>query len=290
MGIATTGLVTLDKIWQLENVHPMMPRLKDLCLSFALFKLLRCRFARYKITNVRSVRMLKFFCSLLLKDGGHDRMFRVVADELSFVHDYYYSSLSISYAKCWLPILVIFLSLLSISYCIVAACFIVLLAAKENKNGYSRQIHCKFWCTQVQEVSIWRPENFGSLYFDVVPVFFLLALVLISEVRVMASYICSSWTKVALTCHHVNSTSLQRPLRMNSWVASLLLKCRLKIMEHWDETIGQCSVLVLHPRPILFDFIRRILRLPDQERKVKVPAAVKICIFDVLRSSHSNEC
>jgi len=42
MGIATTGLVTLDKIWQLENVHPMMPRLKDLCLSFALFKLLRC--------------------------------------------------------------------------------------------------------------------------------------------------------------------------------------------------------------------------------------------------------
>jgi hypothetical protein len=208
MGIASTGLVTLDKFWQLDNVHPMMPSLKDLCLSFALFKLLRCRFSRYKITNVRSVRMLKFFCSLLLKDGGHDRVFRVVADELSFVHDYYYSSLSISYAKCWLPILVVFLSLLSISYCIVAACFIVLLAAKENKNGYSRQIHCKFWCTQVQEVSIWRPENFGSLYFDVVPVFFLLALVLISDARVMASYICSSWTKVALICHHVNSTSL----------------------------------------------------------------------------------
>jgi len=106
----------------------------------------------------------------------------------------------------------------------------------------------------------------------------------------MASYICSSWTKVALTCHHVNSTSLQHPLRMNRWVASLLLKCRLKIMKHWDETIGQCSVLVLHPRPILFDLIRHILRLPDQERKVKVPAVVKICIFDVLRNSHSNEC
>jgi len=77
---------------------------------------------------------------------------------------------------------------------------------------------------------------------------------------------------------------------MNRWVASLLLKCRLKIMKHWDETLGQCSVLVLHPRPILFDLIRHILRLPDQERKVKVPAVVKICIFDVLRNSHSNEC
>ncbi|RLM85057.1 hypothetical protein C2845_PM04G02170 [Panicum miliaceum] len=35
---------------------------------------------------------------------------------------------------------------------------------------------------------------------------------------------------------------------------------------------------------------RHILRLPDQERKVKVLAAVKICLFDVLRNSHSNKC
>nr|CAB3451874.1 unnamed protein product [Digitaria exilis] len=77
-GIGTIiGLVTLDKIWHLDNMDPMMPRLKDLCVSFSLFKLLRCRFARYKITNVGSVRMLKFFCSQLLKDGEHDRVFRL---------------------------------------------------------------------------------------------------------------------------------------------------------------------------------------------------------------------
>lgn len=290
-GIGTIiGLVTLDKIWHLDNMDPMMPRLKDLCVSFSLFKLLRCRFARYKITNVGSVRMLKFFCSQLLKDGEHDRVFRVIADELSFVHDYYYSSLSISYAKFWVPVLDIFLSLLSISYCIVAACFIVVLAAKENKNSYySKQLHCNYWCTKVLEVSIQRPQNFGSLYFDVVPVFLLLALVLVSEVRVIASYICSSFTKVALICHQANSASLQHPPRMKKWVLSLCLKCRLKIMKHWEETIGQCSILVLPPRPIMFDLIRRTLRLPDHEKKVKVPKAVKICIFDALRSRNYND-
>jgi hypothetical protein len=291
LGTGNIGLVTLDKIWQLDNVLPMMPKLKDLCLSFALFKLLRCRFARYKITNVGSLRSVKLFCSMLLKDGEHDRVFRVIADELSFVHDYYYSSLSLSYAKYWVPILGVFLSLLSIAYCIVAAFFIVVLAAKENQNGQFRQIKCNFWCTKVLEVSLARSQSFGSLYFDVVPVFWLLALVLISEVRVIASYICSSFTKVALICHHANSSSLQHPQRMNKWVVSLLLKFRLNEMKHWDETVRQCSVLLLHRRANFFEPIwRRIPQLlPDQYRKVKIPAAVKICIFDVLRNSNSNE-
>ncbi|KAF8732332.1 hypothetical protein HU200_016317 [Digitaria exilis] len=58
---------------------------------------------------------------------------------------------------------------------------------------------------------------------------------------------------------------------MKKWVLSLCLKCRLKIMKHWEETIGQCSILVLPPRPIMFDLIRRTLRLPDHEKKVKCP-------------------
>ena len=52
--------------------------------------------------------------------------------------------------------------------------------------------------------------------------------------------------------------------------------------------MGQCSVLVLDPRATLPALLRRLLWLPDRKRKVKVPAAVKVCIFDVLRSIHSN--
>jgi ABC-type transport system involved in cytochrome bd biosynthesis fused ATPase/permease subunit len=58
----------------------------------------------------------------LLSDGEPaDRVFGVIADELSFVHDYYNSSLPISYSKSWLPVLGIIISLFSISYCIVLA-------------------------------------------------------------------------------------------------------------------------------------------------------------------------
>jgi hypothetical protein len=56
-------------------------------MSFALFKLLRCRFARYKLADVSSAETIKFFWSLLLTDGEHDRIFSVVGNEISFIHD-----------------------------------------------------------------------------------------------------------------------------------------------------------------------------------------------------------
>jgi hypothetical protein len=62
------GLVTIDKFWQLDSKVPIAtPQLKDLCLSFALFKLLRCRFARYKLTNAGSMGTLAFFPELVPK-------------------------------------------------------------------------------------------------------------------------------------------------------------------------------------------------------------------------------
>ena len=62
---------------------------------------------------------LEFFWSLLLKDGEHDRVFLVISDELSFLHDYCYSSLPIYYSKYWLPILGIFISQMCIAFCVL---------------------------------------------------------------------------------------------------------------------------------------------------------------------------
>lgn len=60
----TIGLVTIDRVWQLLDSRnssnnmllpvPTPQRLKDLSLSFALFKLLRCRFARYELHTFAS--------------------------------------------------------------------------------------------------------------------------------------------------------------------------------------------------------------------------------------------
>jgi hypothetical protein len=121
-----------------------------------------------------------------------------------------------------------------------------------------------------------------------VPEFVLLVLVLIAEVREVSAYICSNWTKVAIICQCVKSASLQHPLgTMRKWIVGLLLRCRWKIVTHWDEKICQCSVLVLHPtsRTTLLGIIRRVFHLPDEKWKVKLPAAVKVCIMDAVRST-----
>ncbi|RCV09574.1 hypothetical protein SETIT_2G040500v2 [Setaria italica] len=239
------GLVTIDRVWRMDNVLPtstLKPQ-KDLCLSFALFKLLRCRFARYKVRTAASKGTLShpvlhtfiFFWSLLLKDGEHDRVCLVISDELSFLRDYYYSSLPTSYSKYWLPVAGILISLLSIAYCCALMITITFLVTD------------------------------------------------------IATYIYSNWTKVAVTCHLVNHASSQHSLLKKKWIG-LLLRCRCKLMKHWDEKIGQCTMLEIRPSttlPVLI--LRRLLHLPDHKRKVKVPAAVKVCIMEVVRSTRNGD-
>ena len=133
----TNGLVTIERVWRLDTLKPQ----KDLCFSFALFKLLRCRFARYEVrkNNAGSKDILSFFWSLLQKDGEHNRVFMVISDEISFLNDYYYSSLPIYYSKYWLPILGILISLLCIACCCLL--LITMLVGLVLIKGYD-QMHC----------------------------------------------------------------------------------------------------------------------------------------------------
>ncbi|XP_039795778.1 uncharacterized protein LOC120661124 isoform X2 [Panicum virgatum] len=286
------GLVTIDKVWQLDsNVPFATQKLKDLCLSFALFKLLRCRFARYKLANAGSMGTLTFFRSLFLKVGEHDRVFGLVADELSFLHDYYYSSLPISYSKCFIPIVSIFLSLLTIGYCTFFICLVMdaLISLFQNElTFYSSvpSVQCAVWCIDQGLVSDASYIHLGRQYLDLVSLLFVLVLVVAAEIKDMASYICSNWTKVTLICRHVNRASSPQHSSpgKKKWV-NLLLRCRCKLMKHWDGKMSQCSVLVLPSRrtsPLVL--VRRLLPLPDHRKKVKVTAAVKVCIINALRS------
>ncbi|WVZ61800.1 hypothetical protein U9M48_011616 [Paspalum notatum var. saurae] len=285
------SIVTVDKVWQLDSMLAAIsrPQLKDVCLSFSLFKLLRCRFARYDLSNAESVRTKKFFWSLLLKDGKHARVFGVIADELSFVRDYYYSSFPVSYAKYWLPFLSVGTSLLSITYCVLATVVIMMGLLKNWKEKYNHQLRCDFWCSQTHLISDKQHKAFGFFLFDDVPLFFLLALVVTAEVRYIASYFCSNWTKVALICHYINHASLQHCLRMRKWFG-LLLQCRWEVlMKHWDEKMGQSSLLVVHPKTTPLVLLRRLLGLPNLDRSVKIPEAVQASIIRTLRG-YNNSC
>ncbi|CAL4983618.1 unnamed protein product [Urochloa decumbens] len=284
------GLMTVDRVWQQldgNNGTMLLPvetaqRLKDLCLSFALFKLLRCRFARYELVSGSDMKnTFGYFWSLLLNDSEPaDRVFRVTVDSLSFLHDYYYSSLPISYSKCWLPIVGILISLSSIGYCIFLSVWMI-----HNKYGWERhQIECVIRCKDVASTV------FGSLLIDVVPLFLLLVFVVTAELREMASYICSNWTKVVVTCRLILRRDHHSLSMLEFKWSAYLLRCRCRLMKHqfWDERMGQCSVLPLQAgtRTPFALLGRRLLHLPDQ--KTKLNPAVKVSIIDALRSCRSN--
>ncbi|CAM0953757.1 unnamed protein product [Alopecurus aequalis] len=211
----TNSLVTIEGVWQLDDALFPRPaeKQKDLCLSFALFKLLRCRFA-------------------------------------------------------------------SILYCLFA--IIDLGTNFSDPETFSSE---KIFCTQVNchpESSLAYDHlmSFGRLYYDIVPLFLLAALAVLVEVREIASYICSNWTKVALICHYVKHTSWQQSLTVRKCIG-YVLRTRCRLLDHWEDKMNQCSVLVLYPWRNPVGLLRRLLHLPDQKKKI--PRAVKAAVVNAVR-------
>lgn len=95
-------VVTIDTVWKLDDIT-LRSEPKDLCLSFALLELLRCRFAKCTVLEAGFIKVQKFFRYTYLQGDDYERVFRVIADELSFIHDYYYSSLPVSYSRRLIP-------------------------------------------------------------------------------------------------------------------------------------------------------------------------------------------
>ncbi|RCV36944.1 hypothetical protein SETIT_8G022500v2 [Setaria italica] len=98
-------VTTVEQIWQCEgNLLVIGDRgkvLKDSCLSMALSKMLNRRFAGFKLSEAELKKTHDFvFKGLLAGDKPHQRAFRVIEEELAFVHDYlYYTRYSYFYQK-----------------------------------------------------------------------------------------------------------------------------------------------------------------------------------------------
>ncbi|KAJ1287648.1 hypothetical protein BS78_02G027000 [Paspalum vaginatum] len=312
-------LVTLDMVWGLDDhrlglgggpsaaaaAAAAASEPKDLCFSFALFKLLRCRFAKYTVSDAGFMKACRFFQATLLQGDDYARVFRVVADELSFIHDYYYSPrpgnvflslVSISYCSA-------FLSALSIGFCVYV---LVSISLPLRHIGGYEQVYCKVWCPNSNITrhrraadrslySIGRGNNvigtyvdFGNTYYDLVPVYLMLAVLVLSEMRDMFSCIASKWRKVALVCKYartrnaspeVSTTTLQRR------IAFVFRWCGFAAVKSWEGKMNQCSILARRRRwGISIRLPERLQGLmPNQKTKIKVPPQVKAQIFEALK-------
>lgn len=199
-----SSLVTIDMVWRrmASTSHDVLldshPWLKDLCLSFALFKLLTRRFAKTHLAECGSAKAFSFVLDVLLNNGSADRVFSVIADEVSFVHDSYYSSMPTSYFGRLLPILNMALSLSIITWCLAGGASIL------HKYSPSRhQIYCS---PEPDAESCTFPHGhwhhgharlkFGNILFNTVPTLTLFGVVVIAEAWEIVSYLCSNWVKM----------------------------------------------------------------------------------------------
>jgi hypothetical protein len=90
-----------------------------------------------------------------------------------------------------------------------------------------------------------QDKNFGFFVFDDIPLFLLLALVVIAEFKYIASYICSNWTKVSLICYNKDMPICS----IMTACKNLLLQCKWGLMKHWARAQYWCSI---QEQPCLF--------------------------------------
>ncbi|OMO76719.1 hypothetical protein CCACVL1_15465 [Corchorus capsularis] len=98
-------VITIKKIWRckgrlLSPTGDPEHRLKDICLSFALYRLLCRRFGGYPFAECKLEKtwdLIRY--GLLSKEEDYERAFRVVEEELSFLFDLFYTKYAVMFKE-----------------------------------------------------------------------------------------------------------------------------------------------------------------------------------------------
>ncbi|TVU20837.1 hypothetical protein EJB05_30437, partial [Eragrostis curvula] len=274
-------VVTVDRIWRLASSgDPLLascPEVKDLCLSFALFKLQLRRFVGCPIAEAGCRRALTFVRDGLLDAGSPPgRVFRVVETELSFLADFLYSKLTVLYASGWcFPALNLTLVLATWLSCLAAGGAIVrdmtspgtaLAGDYANLRGYLQDHDAVFHAIVGLDVLV-------SVAF--------IAAIVFTEGWEVASYVRSDWIKVAAACEYA-----RRPAwRKSPWARRRLARVlRLRATQRWDDRFCQMSVLQL--RLCYSGCVSRQIDRVATKTTVAVPPAVKSAIVETLRRNN----
>lgn len=247
-------ILTLEKIWKepaRSSDDDLDEELKDLCLSFALYKLLRRRFFNLGIHEAKLQRTRRLVLDGIL--GSHDssvrskRAFRVSEAEVAFLNDFFNSRHAIIFAGGF-PFIRLLLSVLLIGG--IAAMAVAI-------RTYSK-------VAKVDELG-------GRVHHGVVFTWILLSFLGVKEIWEITTYVFSDWTKILVLCKYV-----ERPRWLRGAMAKALVRklCRCSVWPRWHGKVGQCNLLF--PTSFLFRRLR-------SGYLVDLSHEVKCCVIDCLR-------
>lgn len=257
-------LITLEKIWQCQGslltTGDPDSRLKDLCLSFVLYKLIRRKFDNLhpppEPDHEKAHRLL--LDGLLSPDEDYNRVFRVIEVELSFLNDYFHTLFPVILVTRF----ILFIGLLLfVTFC--TCCWLL--------------------------ASLTRDIDHRNCVYHIVTIY-LFTIVIVKEVFRISSLVFSSWTKLLLLCKYVQYPSWQRSPATEKIVRFL---CSRKLVTHWHNKIGQYHIFksfYYEPKTINFMDCMR-LSLKDEElsgakegHKIALPEEAKKAIFESLQA------
>ncbi|XP_020156842.1 uncharacterized protein [Aegilops tauschii subsp. strangulata] len=228
--------VDVARIWQCKGKllqyggDKGASRRRDLCLSFALFRILRLRFAVDHVGNIffpfQSDKCRDFVVKGLLSDDEDlDRAFRVVEAELGFLFDFFYARYP-SIKDTLAPDLIVYAAILATSIFTLFSPDLL----KYQPTGVSANIFIHGF-------------NLDLLVTRLVIVWY----ILLESYQFLSLFIFSDWHKVKMLCRYV---------RKESWHMALVeiplkVLCYFTFSKYWKGSIGQYFILDnAHPHPV----------------------------------------
>ncbi|KAF8031557.1 hypothetical protein BT93_D0697 [Corymbia citriodora subsp. variegata] len=275
MTLEKDKLITIEKVWKCEgrllNIQGGDPtnNLKDICLSFALFKLLRLRYAGYSLpqeTYKKTWNLIRQ--GLLLQEDGYKRAFQIVEVELTFLFDFFYTK----YGIIFLPgrSLIKLMEFMSVVMGIWATTSL-LKDYKRSKNN------CQL-ATMPNGLSV-----------EVFVTSVMIVLFMIVELMQFFFMGFSEWAKVILICKYVQKKSWQE----NTWIERIIKAlCGVRLLKPWERKLRQYSFLESYSyKPCKLLNNESMVAYIDQTRdgqkessSIKLREEVKEAVFRALES------
>ncbi|CAD6264320.1 unnamed protein product [Miscanthus lutarioriparius] len=258
-------VVTVGRIWRLADTNLLLrrdPRLKRLCLSFALYKLLRRRLEDLPITHLEASNCHDLiFNGLLVEKGGRRgerdaavAVIQVFSDEIQFLCEYYHSIHPVVVASPFFfvhnyilfPIIVLALCLLMLTLCSNGDVHYAFHSFTNDNYVMSTGILKMAGCI-LRRASRSAPYLFCSI--DISITFLLLLTLAYEEVWEVIVFLLSNWFMVSLLCSHTSSATW-RTHRVLRRVIPAIVAARNTMMNQHNVRIKQLSVLWFSRPPL----------------------------------------
>ncbi|KAF8031108.1 hypothetical protein BT93_D0336 [Corymbia citriodora subsp. variegata] len=233
-------VITIEKVWECKgrllssSGGDRDGQVKDICLSYALYLLLRLEFSHYSLPEEACQKARRLIRDgILQKENGYKRAFRVAEVELAFLHDFFYTNYPIIFqARLWQLRVVEVLCLITGTMLTV-----VFLMPKTTKP---------------QDVIVQLVTSNG-LSVDVLLTPVVLMVFICVELVQLFRMAISDWAKVEWLCNYVLKERWQGCKCIEKLIG---LICRVH-SKPWERKLGQYTFLESYnyvPSRLLYNF------------------------------------